>query len=381
MRIIVFSGKGGSGVSTISAATAAASALSGRGTLLFGLGAGLGHILDTSVGSRPVAVAANLHAAEGGHAAGSPDEFRDWLRQLVDWRGLDVELADDLAGLPGMNHVGRLLELEDHVRSGSYDAVIVDAGPLAQFLDLPAALDAAARWLDRLFAPRQANVFEPFLRVFAGDYATAGEDVLDRGRELLGRLAALRDRLADPDVTSVRLVLAADLAAVAAGQEAVAALALFGYTADALILNLLLPDTITDPLFAAMLSEHQAARARIAEAVAPLPVLRLGLQPSSPRGLDSLARLASQLYEQRDPLGELHRGPAHTFGGGDGQYRLSLALPLARRDDLTVEQTDTGVAIHLNGRRRILPLPAEARHYENASWSFEDGVLTITFER
>src|SRR5207237_5275321 len=143
-----------------------------------------------------------------------------------------------------------LLELEALAASGDYYAITVDAGPLAQFLDLPAALDAAARWLDRLFAPRQATVFDPFVRVFAGDYAAAGEDVLDRGRDLLGRLARLRDLLTDPDTTSVRLVLPSGATAPALARDAVTALSLFSWPVDALVVNRLLPEEVRDPFFA-----------------------------------------------------------------------------------------------------------------------------------
>jgi arsenite-transporting ATPase len=158
MRIIIFSGKGGSGVSTLAAATAVASAQAGRRTLAFGLGPGLGHAFAAPLTAKPERATDNLDAVEG-HRRGASDEFRDWLEQLLEWRGMEAGLADDLSALPGMNHVGRLLDLQSHAASEHYDVIVVDGAPLSQFLDLPAALDASARWLERIFAPRQSNVF------------------------------------------------------------------------------------------------------------------------------------------------------------------------------------------------------------------------------
>ena len=152
MRIIIFSGKGGSGVSTLAAATAVVSASAGRRTLAFGLGPGLGHAFGVTLTAKPARIADNLDAVEG-HRRGAEDEFRDWLEQLLEWRGMDADLSDDLAALPGMNHVGRLLDLQAHIASEKHDVIVVDGSALAQFLDLPAALDAAARWLERIFAP------------------------------------------------------------------------------------------------------------------------------------------------------------------------------------------------------------------------------------
>ena len=380
MRIIIFTGKGGSGVSTLAAATAVASAQAGKRTLAFGLGPGLGHAFGTRLSAKPHELAANLEAVEG-HRRGDEDEFRDWLEQLLEWRGMDADLADDLSALPGMNHVGRLLDLQSHVVSEKYDAVVVDGEPLSQVLDLPAALDAAARWLERLFAPRQSNVFEPFLKVFAGDYATAGEDVLERGRELLGRLAALREEFSDPGVTSVRIALTPDAPSVDAAEQAVAALSLFSYGVDALLVNKVMPETVRDPFFHAARDEHQETLRGITQAVSPLPVLGVGMRSPAPRGLEALGALAADLYAGRDPLAVWHKGPEHTVTRAGSQYLMNVAMPFARKEEISLEQTDNGVIVHLDGHRCVLPLPREARFYENASWAYDAGVLRVTFER
>ncbi len=378
-RIIAFSGKGGSGVSTLAAATGVAIAAAGRSTLVFGLGPGLGHALDTSLPARPARVGDNLLAFEGRQRRGSKDEFRDWLQQVLDWRGMEAELAEDLTSLPGMNHVGLLLELEACASSGDYDVIVVDGAPLNQFLDLPAALDAAARWLERLFAPRQPTVFEPFLRVFAGDYATAGDDVLDRGRLLLGRLAQLRDLLTDADKSSVRLVLAAEGARLDDAEQAMAALSLFAYPVDALVLNRMLPDQVTDPFFDAARREHAELLQRATQSVRPMPVLSLAALSAAPRGPERLSRLARDLYGEEDPARVLHRWPPQSLSRQDDQYILSLPLPFARREELSLEQTDDGVAVRLDGRRCLLALPREVRDQEAVSWAFEKDVLTVVF--
>ena len=273
MRIMVFTGKGGAGVSTLSAATAVATANSGRKTLAFGLNPGLDAAFEVELTAEPRNIAPNLDALEGRQRYDEPDEFRDWMEDLLDWRGMEVGLAEDLAALPGMNHVGRLLDLEHQAETGGFDVIVVDGASLGQFLDLPPALDSAARWLERLFAPRQSTVFEPFLRVFAGDYADKGEGILESGRELLGRLAGLRDMLNDPEVSSVRIVLEADGSALPAAKEAIAALSLFSHSVDAVVLNRLLPGVVSDPFFDEMKRAQEGALSGVGEAIQPMPLL------------------------------------------------------------------------------------------------------------
>jgi arsenite-transporting ATPase len=381
VRIIVWSGSGGSGVTTLAAATAVAAARQGKRALAYGLNPGLRGAFDATLGAKPTEVGDNLRAIEGHQRRESTDEFRDWMTMMLEWRGMDVELADDLAALPGMNHVGMLLELESYIGSGEYDAVIVDAAPLAQFLDLPPALDASARWLARLFAPRQANVFEPFLRVFAGEYASAGEDVLERGQQLLGRLAALRDLFTDTTITSVRVVVPAEMGTPEVARHAATALGLFGYHLDALAVNRLLGDEVTDPYFKTAKIRQAESLSGLRTAVQPLPVFALDLERDPVQGFEALAGLADGVYAGSDPLAVLSAAAERGFSRNGAGYEILIPLPLADRDLLDLEETEDGVAVHLDGRRCVIAVPDEARYYDRASWSLEDGVLKVVFER
>lgn len=379
MRVIIFSGKGGSGVSTLAAATAVASAKGGRRTLALGLGPGLAAVFGVSLGQEPAVVASSLWALEGRSRHDSPDEVRDWLGALLEWRGMEAGLAEDLAALPGVNSLGRLLDLERQVREGWFDAVVVDAATLTQFLEVPGALDSAARWLERLFAPREQTFFEPFLRVFAGEYASTGDDVLERGRDILTRLANLRTALCDPEISSVRLVSTPDMGAAGDVQRAIAALNLFGYPVDAVAVNRKLPVAVSDAFFAAVRAQEEETARYLASAVAPMPVLVAELTRSRPRDVESLAALAGGLYAGWTPSAVLHRGQARAFSQEDGRHVLRVALPFVQREDLGLEQTEEGVAVHLDGRRCVLPLPSEMRGREAESWSIEGQVLKITF--
>ena len=379
MRIILFTGRGGSGVSTLGAATAVALANSGQRTLAFGLGSGLGAALALPLTHEPREIAPNLAALETRHGDDEPDEFRDWLEDLLDWRGIEPELADDLAALPGANQIGRMLNLARQVEDGNYEAIVVDGLPLEQFLDLPPLLDSATRWLERLFEPRQSNVFEPFVRMFAADYAEAGEEMLESGRELLGRLADLRELLTDPDVTSVRVILRPDVTAVADTRESLTALSLFSYPCDAFVVNRLLPDEVQDPYFEEMRSEQERAGSEARAAAGEVPVLTAAQTKTASFALAALGALAEALYGERAPADIMHHTAAHSFSHRNGAYVMTLELPFAEKKDLAVEQLDDGVAVHLNGRRAVLMLPPEVESREASSWSFEPPDLKINF--
>jgi arsenite-transporting ATPase len=378
MRIIIFTGGGGSGVSTVAAATAAQLAHEGVRTLAFSLYPGLADAFQVSLTGGPQQVGENLEVMESRRLRDDADELRDWLEDLLDWRGMDAVSGDDLASLPGLNHVGRLLELEGRVASGDYEAIVLDAAPVVQFLELPPALDAAGRWLDRLFAPREQTIFEPFLRAFAGDYASTADDVMERGQALLGRLADLRDLLTDPQTCSVRLVTAAVHNSPERLREAITAFHLFSYAVDAVVMNRLLPERDGGDFFSEMAAAETSTVASIGEAASGVPVLKGGLRSSPPLGLDALLVLAAELYGGTSPGDVLHETAPRMAVHENGKFEMELLLPYAKKEELSLEQSEDGVVIHLREHRCVVTLPEDVRDWQAASWTFEAPNLKVT---
>jgi arsenite-transporting ATPase len=380
MRLILLTGKGGAGASTLAAATAVTFAGAGRRTLAFGVGHGLAAAFGRPLGQRPVPLAADLWALEattGRHD--EPGPFLEWLRDLFAWRNMDETVADDVAALPGVVDLARLLALHDQVESGKFDAVVVDFPALRHTLDLLAALDAAARSLDRMFPERQPTMLDPFLRALSGA-ATDGEEVYERGRELLLRLSRLRGTLSDADSTSVRLVLGADKGSLAEAQRAVTALSLFAYPADAAFCNRLLPDD-AGPWAGARRDDQREALSHVADALAPLPVLSVPLQARDVAGLADLAALGGLAYGGRDPAAVLHSGPAQAFSRNGEGYVLSLDLPFAEREELAIERLDDALIVHVGERSRTFDLPDDVREMERVASAFDSGTLRVTFSQ
>ena len=377
MRIILFSGRGGSGVSTLSAATAVAASVSGKPTLAFSLGTGLVHALGIEASASVTKAGENLDVVQS--ASANEDPFREWLADVLDFRGMDAELADDFAALPGINHIGRLLELEALISSERYSVIVLDAAPLEMFLDLPGALEAAARWLRRVFSSRPQSVFEPLVRAFAADFANTGEDVFETGRELLTRLAGLRDLMIDHETTSVRLVVTPEDRTPEALRESSGVLSLFGYLKDAVVVSRLLPEVVKDEFFAAT-RKREAELLDAVRASTAAPVLTCDLRPEPPQGEEALLELAREVYGDRDPAGVFSSGEPHEFSRAGGNFVLEVVVPFASRDELKLEQADDGIVIHLNGRHRLFALPDEIGLREASAWSHDGRVLRVTIE-
>lgn len=376
MRIIIFSGRGGAGVSTLAAATAVAIAGGGRKTLAFGLGSGLAAAFDAPFGHQPRTLDADLWTLEAARERhDDPGPFLAWLRDLFVWRNMDEALADDIAALPGLVDLARLLALEEQIAAADFETIVVDCPALAHTLDLLAALDAAAQSLDRLFPPREPTVLEPFLRALAG--SASGEEVYQAGRDLLVRLSRLRDALTG-DSSSVRLVLTPDRRGLTEAQGGVAALSLYAYHVDAVFCNQLLPEEAGSWFQDRRRGQQEALRAA-GKSFSPLPVLPVPLQPHDVSGLERLRELATLAYGEADPAALLHRGSPQAFSGSDGRYVLTMTLPFVRHDDLAIERLDNALVVHMGERSRTFHLPPEVRDWESVSAAFDGDVLSVTF--
>ena len=155
-RIVLHTGKGGVGKTTISAATAVAVAHRGRRTLLLSTDPAhaIGDVLGVPIGAEPTAVGTNLWAAQvntRGRLEQGWSAIRDYLTGLLAARGMAEVQAEELTVLPGAEEVLALLEVRDQVRSGRWDVVAVDCAPTAETLRLLALPEALGRYVERAF--------------------------------------------------------------------------------------------------------------------------------------------------------------------------------------------------------------------------------------
>ncbi|MEX0801194.1 MAG: ArsA-related P-loop ATPase [Dehalococcoidia bacterium] len=379
MRSIVFTGKGGAGASTLAAATAVHMAESGTRTLAFGVGRGLALAFEQPLEGGPRPVAADLWAVEATPGAhDSPGPFLEWLRDLFAWRDMDETVADDVAALPGLVDLACLLELDEHVESGSFDAVVLDLPAIRHSLDLLGALDAATRALDRLLPERAPTMLDPFLRALSSQ-TSSGEAVYEAGRDILKRLSGLRTALGDPESASTRLVFGGDKGSLEEARRAITALSLYAYSVDAALCNRLTPEE-AGPWTQPRREDETKALARARESLQPLPVLPVPLAPRDVTGVEALRALAAQAYGDRDAAAVLHRGAEQAFSRIDGSFVLSLVIPFVEREDLAIERLDDAVIVHVGERSRTFDLPAEVQRTAAVSSAFDGETLRVTFQ-
>jgi arsenite-transporting ATPase len=390
MRILLFSGKGGVGKTSLAAATGLRLAALGYRTLVmsvdpahsladsFDLETGLFH----SATSEPLPINDKLSI----HEVNIQREIKRHWREISSYvvavlrtTGIDDVEAEELAILPGMEELSAMMYINQFRREGRYDAIVLDAAPTAEsmrFVSMPTTLEwymkhifPCLRGLLRAIRPvanRVSPVELPTDRYFANI------------QDLFARLDGVGELLEDPRVTSVRLVTNPEKMVLRETQRAFVYFSLHGLTVDGVIVNRVLPDSVTDAYF----SEWHASQQKILEEIdayfAPVPVKRVPLFAHEVLGRERLEELARAIYQEGEDPAAISRTEApYTFTKRDGYYEVRLQLPFATKGEVGLFKKGDELVVEIGTLRRHIGLPTSMAALSPARAKLENRILTV----
>jgi arsenite-transporting ATPase len=207
----------------------------------------------------------------------------------------------------------------------------------------------------------------------------AGDDVFAATERFYERLAGVRELLADGRRTSVRLVVNPERMVIAEARRTHTYLSLFGYHVDAVVANRLLPDEVSDPWFARWKAAHAEHLAAIDGGFAPVPVLRVPLQPTEQVGLDALRSFADALYGGEDPTARYGAGEPMRVRRRGRAMVLDLDLPFTGHDDLELGRAGDELLVRVGPYRRAIVLPDALRRRQVGGAELVGGCLSVSF--
>jgi arsenite-transporting ATPase len=383
-NILLYTGKGGVGKTSVAAATAVLAAKRGVRTLVVStdIAHSLADALDTPVGPEPREIAPNLWAHE-------PDVFfniskywrtiQSYFSSLFSWGGLDEVMAEEMTVLPGMDELGNLLWIGDHVDKGDYDLIVVDAAPTGETVRLLSLPEASRWWIEKI-APigrRVQRLGGPVLRRIVG-VPLPSEDVYESAEQLLARLKYVHDLLANPDRSSVRLVLNLERVSIQEAQRSFTYFHLYGFPTDLIVANRVMP-LAAGSYFDAWREAQARYLPMVQEQFAPVPVRTIPFFDKEMVGLERLEELGTALFGDTNPAEFLYRGSPYSVKREDGGYTLSLELPFASKDEISLSRSADELLLQVGAWRRNLVLPRLLMDAPTTGARMEDRVLKVRF--
>src|SRR6266511_1666444 len=387
MRIILYTGKGGVGKTSVAAATAVRTAQLGYRTVVMStdLAHSLADSFDLPRAPEPVQIAPNLWAQETDiyyNLRTHWGRVQEWLRALLAWRQIDDIVADEVSILPGMEELANLLGVNRHRESGEYDVIVVDCAPTGETLRLLSFPEIGRWWIDKFLPIHRAaaTVVRPIVRATVG-MPMPEDDVYDAVQDLFGQLDRLHGMIVDAGMTSARLVINPEKMVIKEAQRTWTYFNLFGYPSDLVVLNRVLPDAIHDAYFAGWKESQARYRAMVEERFAPVPIREVPLFQDEVVGLERLEEMARALFGDEDPAQIFFRGRSQAIERTDGGYVLTLPLPFVEKGDVNLLHAGDELLVQVGPHKRNVILPRVLVGLVTSGAKFDGDSLRIRFTR
>jgi arsenite-transporting ATPase len=387
MRVLLFTGKGGVGKTTVAAATAVRSAATGQRTLVMSTDPAhsLGDSFELEIGSDPTQISDLLWAQQIDAQERLEDNWReiqDYMIQLMNWAGTETIQAEELTVLPGLDEIFALIDVKTHVESGNYDVLVVDCAPTAETLRLLSLPDVMQWYIERIF-PVERRIVKTVRPIMSRmtTLPIAGDRVFDAIERLHRNLDAVKKILTDETTSSVRLVVNLERMVIAEARRTYTYLGLFGYRVDAVVVNRVLPPDVTDPYFGKWKDIQAEHLATVRESFEPVPILSARLFDREMVGVSLLEEMGSEVYGGLDAAEILYRDePIRVRKRGTG-YVMKIRLPFASRDDMDIHRRGEELFVRVGAYKRNLILPQTLKRMTVREANFAGDQLEILFGR
>ena len=319
MRLLLLSGTGGAGTSTIAQATALQSVADGARVQLIDLG----NVREASVARASAAQWLSALAAD-----------------ILILRNSEPVLPEELAILPGIDEFLALAAITECATDQEIDFAVVDVGSLGQLARLLMTIETLDLLASALMTPAMALV---------------RDDVDAPLSQMRAELQRIRECLHSSD-TAIRLVCLPDDRGIPELETAMLIASLYGVAIDLIYVNQV-PREKDDWPKSWATSRRRQARA-IVEASPTIPTRILPLREQQG---DAVVTRLRVVKKNRPVWSEHAERQLEGIESTENGFTWSIPVHIPARGDVRVGRTDDRVIIEIDGVTRVRELPSVLR--------------------
>ncbi len=385
MRVILYTGKGGVGKTTVSAATAVLASELGHKTVVLSTDPAhsLSDAFSIQIGNTPQKLKENLYGQEIDiykEIAANWGKIESYVKTLLQSQGLDELMSDELATLPGMDELFSLLKLLEFQQEGKYDTIIIDCAPTASTIKLLSFPEIFQWYMDKFF-----NIGRTIAKIVrpAAERLTRipfpKDEVYGSIEKLYVKMIKIKELLLNNNITTIRLVINPEKMVINESQRAYTYLNMFGFTVDALVVNKVYPQEINNSYLSNWLGIQDKHMKHITRVFHGTPIFKSILYDREMVGIASLSKFSRDLFKEDDPTKCFNKeAPIKISKKGD-QFLLMIKMPGVKKEDIGLLTSGDELIIKIKNFQRNLMLPRALQTRQIKEATIEGDWLKIIF--
>lgn len=386
MRIVIVTGKGGVGKTSISAATAYKASQLGLKTLVMSTDQAhsLGDSFDCQLGGEAQKIAKNLYAQEIDVRAELYkhwNHIKDFIRNTFQSRGIDNILAEELSVFPGMDELFSILILKDLYINNAYDLVIMDCAPTAATIRQLSFPEVGSWYLKKIF-PIQRNavkIARPIAQSLY-DVQLPGEGVFENIENIVTALTGMKEILANPEITSIRFVINLEKMVIKEAQRAFTYMNLFGYNVDGIFVNKIFPQDLEEGYFNRWKKLQKDYTETVYSSFSPVPIFKANLFDQEIVGFEMLEKLANHIFEDKNPAEIFYKDKPIEIKADNGNYILEWRMSSLNKNEIELWTKGEELILQTPQYSRNMILPRVLVGKDIYEAKYENDKLRIVFE-
>ncbi|MBO4864029.1 MAG: ArsA family ATPase [Eubacterium sp.] len=383
MRIIIYTGKGGVGKTSMAAATACRIAKDGKKVLVMSTDQAhsLADSFDMKISKEPTVITDNLDAMEIDTVYESEKSWgsmKDYFKSLLTLKGGSGIEVEELLVFPGLEELFSMFKILEMYECGKYDTIIVDCAPTGETLSLLKCPELLGDVMEKVLPVKRKGVktIGPIVEKVAG-VPMPKDNLFDDLEVLMDKMDRLQKLMLNKDIVSLRVVTTPEKIVISEAKRNFTCLYLYHYNVDAVIVNNIFPEKAMEGYFNAWNVHQKEGLDEIRESFSEVPKFYVGLQPQELRTLPILHKMGNSIYAETDPDNVLFKKEIYIVDKDDSS--LSIYLPFAEKDEMSLEQEGREIMIGIRNERRRFPLPDIFEDHEISEAKFDEGYLKISF--
>ena len=383
MRVIIYTGKGGVGKTSMAAATACKIAKNGKKVLVMSTDQAhsLGDAFDMKIDKEPMKIAENLYAMEIDTVYESEKSWgnlKDYFKQLLTMKGGSGIEVEELLVFPGLEELFSMFKILEVYESGKYDTIIVDCAPTGETLALLKYPERLSGMINKVLPIKRAGVktvgpaVERVMKI-----PMPKDNVFDDIEYLMDKMQRLQNLLLNKEVVSLRVITTPEKIVINEAKRNFTCLYLYHYNVDAIIVNHIYPAKAMEGYFNKWIKLQEEALQDIKESFSEVPRFYVELQQQELRTLDVLGKVGDTIYEEINPDDVLFKKEIYSID--NEKNCLKIYLPFADKGELRLEQDKDELIVGVKNESRKFPIPSEFTKKDIVGAKFEEGYLNILF--